>query len=349
LRLTIYDWRAWHQFMLVRMVPEGIRLTARVGESAVEVLGRLPTSVDAFAFHLNMTHTAAVPTDRAALIRELAVRGIVPLNGAVTDISKAGVQAQCRAFGLPTASADRQGDPSERVIVKTNLNFGGRAERQLAPAQLAAVGNPPLSGAVPDWTGYQVIRREQVLASWWDDPALAIERFIDNRADQFYRVNFAGDHVVILRLTNPNPLKKIRNSTARVDVYCRTDELGAGAVAGIAAPVAAVIAQYLERSGMDFGALEVIPDDAGQAFIIDVNSTCYAAVLNLWILAYLRRGLFARIASRATQQGRHLLWWDAAGLPTWPMLLGDAKRIARQFTARPVRSEPANDSRRSRD
>ncbi len=334
MRLVIYEWDAWHQFMLVRAVPESSRLTARIGESADQILGRLPSGTNAFAFHLNITATAGIPPDRQRLIHALQARRIVPLNGAVTDISKTGVQAQCRAFGLSTTAADFRGDRSELVIVKTDLNFGGKGERQLLPAQRTSIGSPPISDVMSDWTAYQVMQREQVPASWWSDPTLVIERFIDNRAHHLYRVNFAGDHIVILRLTNPHPLKKIMNSTARFDVYCRTQDLRRAAVAGVEPSVAAVIVRYIDGSGMDFGALEVIPDDSGQAFIIDVNSTCYAEVLNVRILTHLRSGLFARIATRAAQLGGPAPRLPALPLPTWPMVRADVVRIANQVIAR---------------
>jgi hypothetical protein len=333
LRLVIYEWDAWQPFMLVRMVPEAIRLTARLGETADEVLQRLPPSVDAFAFHLDMTSTAHMPAGRDALVGALTARGVVALNAAVTDISKVQVQAQCRAFGLPTAAADPEGDPAEQVIVKTNLNFGGRGERELLAGGLAMAGSARLSSVMTDWTGYQVVPREQVPAAWWHDPTLVIERFIDNRSHHLYRVNFVGDRAVILRLTNPHPIKKIRNSTARLDVYCRVDDLRRGWVTGIDQSVARATAHYLDRSGMDFGALEIIPDDAGRAFIIDVNSTCYGSIMNLRMLAYLRRGLFTLVEARAEQLGRRMSSSRVDALPTWRMLVSDAWRIVTDFAA----------------
>jgi hypothetical protein len=299
----------------------------------------LPTGTHAFAFHLNITATAAIPSDRERLIHELQARRIVPLNGAVTDISKTGVQAQCRAFGLPSAAAEPRGDGSELVIVKTDLNFGGKGERQLPPTQRRGFGSPPVSDAMSDWTAYQVLRREQVPTPWWSDVTLVIERFIDNREHYLYRVNFAGDRIVILRLTNPHSLKKIMNSTARLDVYCGMQDLRRGTVAGIESSVAAVIVRYLDGSGMDFGALEIIPDDSGRAYIIDVNSTCYAKVLNVRILTHLRRGLIARIATRAAQLGAPAVRWPALPLPTWSMVRADIMRVANQVIARRAHRE----------
>jgi hypothetical protein len=334
MRLAIYEWNAWYQFMLVRMVPEAVRVPARLGERAQDLLERLPSAIDAFAFHLNLTNTKTLPAERSDFLDRTASHGVVVLNGGVTDISKKAVQSQCRSYGLPSATAELAGNPAELLIVKTDLNFGGHSERQLVPDEREAAGSPRVSPLLSDWTAYKVVRRDEVRPEWWDDPALTVERFIDNRLHRLYRVNFAGDRVVILRLTNPNRLKKIFSSTERLDIYCRIEALRAGRVAGVERSVGAAIAVYLERSGMDFGALEIISDDAGASYIIDVNSTCYAAILNVRILAYLRRGLFARVASRAAALGRHLRADWTGSLPTWTMLRQEASRIRHLYTTR---------------
>jgi hypothetical protein len=334
MRLAIYEWDAWHQFMLVRMVPEAIRLTAHMGEDAAQILDRLPPAIDALAFHLNLTRTSEIPVDRPVLAQMAASCGIVVLNGSVTDISKKAVQAQCRSFGLPSAEASRDGDPAEQLFIKTDLNFGGRAERRLTPEHHSHTSPPAVSEAIPDWDHYHVRRRDAIPPAWWDDRALVIERFIDNRLNQLYRVNFAGDHAVILRLTNPHPIKKIYSSVERLDIYCHMRALAEGAVPGVAPAVARAVVRYIECSAMDFGALEVIPDDAGDAYIVDVNSTCYAAILNVWILNFLRRGLADRIATRAAAVGRPAPIRRASMLPTYRMLREEARRLTNQLTTR---------------
>jgi hypothetical protein len=321
--------------MLVRAVPEAVQLTAEVGETADEVLARCPPDARAFAFHLNATFAASFPRDRHRLVRELESRGVVPLNAAVVDISKRGIQAQCVSFGLPTAAAYREGDPDERVIAKTNHNYGGRAERQLTPTQLAVVGSPAPSPVISAWTAYRITPRRDVPDAWWDDPTLMIERFINNQRNHFHRVCFAGNRCVILRLTNRNPIKKIATSTERLDIYCWRHELRDRAVAGIHPAVGEAIARYLDGSGMDFGALEVVADDDGDAYVIDVNSTSYGAPLNLRILARLRRGLFELITDRAAQLGLPAPRADWNAIPTWAaMVMGDAKRLVNWRNAR---------------
>jgi hypothetical protein len=85
---------------------------------------------------------------------------------------------------------------------------------------------------------------------------------------------------------------------------------------------------------MDFGALEVISDDAGDAYILDVNSTCYAAILNVWILNFLRRGLFDRIATRAAALGRTAPMVRTGVLPTYRMLREEVRRLAAKLATR---------------
>ena len=275
LTLVVYEWDAWYRYMLVRAVPEATRLRAEVSDTADEVLARCPPGARAFAFHLNATFTGSFPVDRPRLVRELELRGIVPLNATVVDISKRGVQAQCVSFGLPIAAACREGDPDEQGIRQDEPQFRG-------PRRAAAIANAVgYHGRARSFACHSRVDRvprhvrRDVPDAWWIDPTLVIERFIDNRRNHFHRVCFAGNRCVILRLTNRNPIKKIATSSERLDIYCWRHELRDGSVPGVQRAVGEAIALYLDRSGMDFGALEVAADDAGVAYVIDVNSTSW--------------------------------------------------------------------------
>ena len=85
---------------------------------------------------------------------------------------------------------------------------------------------------------------------------------------------------------------------------------------------------------MDFGALEVVADDEGRAYVIDVNSTSFGANLNLRILMQLRRGIFELISHRGLHSGRRSRVADQGAIPTLAMLIGDAKRITNWHNAR---------------
>ena len=260
---AIYEWNAWWQFKLARALPDAVRVTARPGEHAQDVLDRCPPTASAFVFHVNATFSEKFPHDRPALIAGLEARGIVPINVAVTDISKRWVQTQCAALGLPIASAARDGDPDERLIVKTDHNFGGHSERLLAPDDLAALSVPSPSTVVLGPHAYPVLARRDIPGAWWTDPTLVIERYIENRLNRIYRVSFAGRRFDVLRLVNTNLIKKVDESVERVAMICGRDELARGVVPGVEPCVGDAVVRFVDGTNMDFGGIDVMADDAG--------------------------------------------------------------------------------------
>lgn len=324
---AIYEWNAWWQFKLVRAVPEAFQLTARPGEHAQHVLDRCPPSTTAFAFHLNATFSGKFPHDRDALIAGLEARGIVPINSAVTDISKRWVQAQCAASGLPVTTATRDGDPGERLIVKTDHNYGGHSDRLLAPDELVALSAPSPSTVVLHPHAYPVLARRDVPGAWWTDPTLAIERYVENRLNRIYRVSFAGRRFDVLRLVNTNVLKKVDDSVERVAMICGRDDLARGVVPGVEPQVGNAVARFVEATKMDFGGMDVMADDAGRAYILDVNATPYGATNSLRRLLSIRRGLFEIVAERGARLGRPARVLDRGVLPTRRMLVGEWRRL----------------------
>jgi hypothetical protein len=329
----VYEWEAWSQFKLVRAVPEAIRLTARPGEHAVDVLARCPPAAAAFAFHVNATFSSEFPHDRHDLVVGLEDRGIVPINAHVVNISKRWVQAQCAAFGLPVVAAASEGDPDERVIVKTNHNYGGVKERLLAPEQLIELGIPQPSSSVTTTRAYQILARRSVPGAWWIDPALAIERFIENRWGGIYRVGFAGRRFDVSRLTIPHAIKKVGDATKKVSVFCDAQQLRNGSSPVIEPAVGEAIVRFVEGAEMDYGALDVITDDAGRAYVLDVNTTPHGELNPLRRVMNIRRGLFELVTERAIRSGSHARPSGRGIVPTVPILRGEARRLVRKLRA----------------
>jgi hypothetical protein len=336
---VVYEWEAWSQYKMVRAVPEATRLTARPGEHASDVLARFPSGARAFAFHVNATFSSEFPHDRRDLIDGLEARGIVPINAGVVNISKRWIQAQCAACGLPVAAAASDGDPGEVLIVKTNHNFGGRAERSLTPEQLTALGIPPPSAIVPTAHAYQVLPRRDVPAAWWTDPALAIERFIENRLGRIYRAAFAGHRFDVSRMINPHAIKKVGDATEKVSVVCNARQLRDGLTPPIEPAVGETIVRFVDGAQMDYGALDIITDDAGRAYVLDVNATPYGEYNPLWRLMNIRRGLFELVAERTVQRGSQARLAGRGIVPTVPMLRGEARRLLRRLQAKTKTSQ----------
>jgi hypothetical protein len=327
MRFVIYEWDAWWQFKMVRAVPEAVRLTARLGEHAEEVLSRCPPNASAFAFHINATFSSEFPHDRKALISALEARGVVPINGPVVDISKRWVQAQCAASGLPIAAASVDGDPDERVIVKTDHNFGGRSERQLTEDQRRTLRVSRPSSEVSCPHAYPVIPRREVPAAWWVDPTLVIERYVENRSNVIYRVSVAGTRVDILRMVNTALIKKVTASQKKVTLFATRDQLDRGSVRGLDVDVGKTIVRFLDGAGMDFGGLDVIADDEGRTYVIDVNATPFGTSNALRRVMNMRRGLFELVEERRARLPRSGPGMGRAIWPTTPIIMGELRRL----------------------
>jgi hypothetical protein len=330
--LVIYEWEAWHGFLLARAFPEAIRLPAHPDEDAAAVLDRLPSGASAFAFHLNVTFGNAFPRDRANLVRGLVSRGIVPLNAGVVDISKRAIQAQCAALGLPVAAARRDGDPDERVIVKSNHNYGGYADRLLPPTNGGAGPSP--SSLMANNTEYRVLPLRDVPVAWWNDPALAIERYIENPAQRIYRITVIGESVVVYRMTNPHLLKKVKDSTTRETFRTTLSVLTRGH-ADIARPVCEATVRYVEASGLDFGALDIVEDGSDHPHIIDANATSYGNfTFGLRSMMAFRRGLADLVLARTNRPSPYWQRVQARPLTTLRLVTGEARRLQRVLARR---------------
>jgi len=326
---VIYEWEAWSDFKLVRAVPEATRLTARPGESADDVLARCPADAVAFAFQVNTTFSAEFPHRRCDLVAGLEERGIVPLNAQAVDISKRKIQTQCAAFDLPVAAAPRDGDPTERLIVKTNHNYGGNAERQLTPEALADLGITPPSAVVPTAQSYKVLPRRDIPDAWWADSGLAIERYIENRWNRIYRINFAGRRVDILRMVNSNLIKKPHElgETEQVTILCNREELQNGSVPGVDPAIGEASVRFMRGAQLDFGSLDLIADDVGRAYVLDVNTTPYGVPHSLRRILQVRRGLFELVAERVPKSRGRSRPLGRGRVPTVAMLVGATRLL----------------------
>jgi hypothetical protein len=325
--LIVYEWNAWWQFKLVRAIPEAFRLSAQPGENAEELLTRCPSTAVAFVFHLNSTFSGEFPHARQQLFDALVARGVVPINAAVHDISKRWVQAHCAACGLPDAAASRQGDPDERLFVKTNHNYGGLSERLLSPALLAELRIPRPSDVVTDPLGYRLVRRGDIPVGWWSDSGLAIERYIENRSNRIYRVGFSGKRFHVFRLVNTNVVKKVDTASESVDIFCSREQLARGAVAGVEPEVGAAAVRFIESAHLDVGSLDVTTDDAGRPYVLDANVTPDGTSNSLRQLIDTRRGLLELIAERSPHVSRSLRKLGRGVWPTAPMLRAEIKRL----------------------
>jgi hypothetical protein len=197
---------------------------------------------------------------------DFAARYPLVLNGGIKDIRKS----------VTSSNLLRRDDPWDGpVIVKSDLNFAGEAERVLTRSWLErrfrpwGVVNRIAASArgkgapFVDWREYQLFDRlADVPEHWFHHPEVVVERFRPELEDGVYHLRmfqFLGDRWSCTRLASPDPLLKAETSI-RVE---QTE------------PHAEVFA-WREQFGMDFGKLDYVVN-AGEPVLLDVNKTTGAS------------------------------------------------------------------------
>ncbi len=273
--IYIYQFGHWAGLLLPALAPSATLLGATAGESADAVLTQVRSDCTLFAFHIDLTDASQVPLQRDRLAAALADRRVTLLNRDTTDISKRRIQRACLAAGLPCATAPRDGDPDEWLVVKTDLNCGGDPERRLSDADRARLG----IRLSDEWTGshsYRRARRAEIAPSIWDSPDLVVERWIANREDLFFRVYVMRSHVVMCRGKDTALFKQMRGAIPRTAWFIDADR--AAVLQGpLPAPmhVFDTVARFRSAFPLDFGAIDLMLDDEGTGYVIDVNPTPY--------------------------------------------------------------------------
>jgi len=179
------------------------------------------------------------------------------LNAGVRDVSKRAISRHL------VGPEDGTTGP---VIVKSNLNYGGRPERALARAargrgllrRIARALRRRREPAV-DPRAYPVYESAlRVPARVWRDPELVVERFLPERDGGFYcaRKHWVfGDRVLCWRARGTEPVVKAAVVVDRSVI-----------------PASPAVEAFRREIGLDFGKIDfTLP--AGEPAILDVNPT----------------------------------------------------------------------------
>src|SRR5205085_971583 len=179
--------------------------------------------------------------------------------------------------------------PETPVMVKTSLNFGGKTERSLLPAELKRMGMH-LSSHLTGPSDYRVIRVADVPQQWWDDPSLCIERYIANNHSRWHRAIVWQDRLILVEGINPYPIKKLATNVESRSFYCTRVDGRYRASAQVAASIEHLLKQlavFVPAIGLEFGAIDVVSSNGGEHYVIDVNTTPYFLVKAADVLDHL--------------------------------------------------------------
>lgn len=292
LSIVVYEWQAWRGYMLSKLIPEALCIAANPRHRLEEVLDACPANLDAFAFHLNCTRTDRFPECRFELIDTLLTRGVPVLNGHVVDIGKRSLQEVCRYLGLPhTAVTAEVGQPDELLIVKSNLNYGGFGERRMSVADRDFLGIELPPPWMHNHDSYQLLKRHQIPKICWHDTTLAIERFVTNSHQRKHRVYFAGYNCIVSTYSDPDPIKRYREEHTRQDHLVSEQTLAAAEYPALPISLQIATTRLRRQLRMDFGAIDIVEDEDGLCYVVDVNSTTFGRSLSPSHCEYLAHGL----------------------------------------------------------
>jgi hypothetical protein len=266
---AVYAWPACRGYYAEKAVPRRLDIRAKPTDLAGEISARLPAAIRTFLFHVDVTDASNFPLDRARLIELLNTRSIRVLNARVTDISKRRVHALAEQLALPCARASRDGDGRELLIVKTDRNYGGRNERLLPRRYRRALGVAEGSSIIRGAFDYKLVPRAEVPAPWWDDPHLVLERFITNPAHRLHRTHIVLGHFAFWSGVSHLPIKKIADCSDTHEHFLLKGEFPPG----LPPALLRTVYDFAEAFALDYGALDLIADDAGRYHVIDVNTT----------------------------------------------------------------------------
>ena len=284
---VVYQWASWDDFLVRQILPRASPLHASVRDRADDILRRIPEGARYFLFHINLSLSARFPRRRDELLRGLTREGVAPLNAHLTDITKRTLQDACERLGLGSARAARRGDPREILIVKTNYNCGGRTEREMRRSRRQALGIPRASTLIRDTRAYRVLERRHIPDVLFRDNALLIERYITNASHRYYRAYVVRERVILSEVINPKAIKKmdpgLLRRNYRLDLREESATPPSLSVEHSASPLRGtvpaalrdVITKAIRGLSLDYGTLDILEDDKGAHFVVDLNATPY--------------------------------------------------------------------------
>lgn len=170
----------------------------------------------------------------------------------------------------------------------------GRSERLLPRRHRRLLGITDGPALIRDAFDYKLMPRAEVPAPWWDDPHLVLERFVTGREDRLHRVHIVLHHFAFWSGVSAQLIKKIRDCSDTREYFLRRGQ----AEPALPPALLRTVYDFAAAFSLDYGALDLVADDAGRYYVIDANSTPWRGTESEARMAFLRAA------------------WDAATAPT---------------------------------
>jgi hypothetical protein len=277
--VAVLEWRAWDGFLLSHVLGENaLRIeTDPFSEFPATEFDRICDSCASVCFQINLSVRGQLPLPIRDLTNRFGERGVHVVNGLVQDIRKSTLHAHLEAIGLRSLKAAPSGSANELLFVKTNLNYGGELERWLPRKNIAAARFEHLISPDIGAYHYRIAKRGELPAELWTDPAIVIEKYVNNRKNSFYRAYFSGKQIIIVECFSPGVIKKMSGDPRDTNFVTDLEHLQAGTdCLELSAALKRDVATFVERTPVEFGCVDIVHDGRDNHYVIDLNLTPYA-------------------------------------------------------------------------
>lgn len=294
-------WPTHAKPMLRVLDPSMAFIPAVAGESPRETVTRLlqqPCRPRRVILHID----CSTPGDFVRPYEELSYgiksKGVDVWNARVADVRKRTIQAKLVALGLATTATTSDGPPHDRVIIKSNFNYKGVREWRASDAERVALGwGPRIRSPLQDAPEYIVTTRGEVPPDCWTDPQTIVERYIENGYGLFYRAYLVGERILLCRGRSKNVVARMNDVESRTDFLLDRESAFDRVVTTLLQTpdreVLEATAICARAYGLDYGCIDVVVDERGVPFIVDINPS--PSWPDPWrpkeVLRHLREGL----------------------------------------------------------
>ena len=296
-KIAIYQLSKCNAYLITKMFPASNVIIAEPRDHAWRVLRLIPPTIKHFFFHLDITVSSRIPLDRFRLLHALDSRRIMTWNAHPINIGKRFLQTLLLKHGLNSVAVTQCSSYEGPVIVKNNANFGGATERVMSSRLRNDLGLRGICKRELSADKYYVCSKNDVPEEQWKRSDIAIEKYVSNSADLFYRAYICGRALVVSRVYDKSLLKKMPPGIARQNVMLWRTASSERIIAADFDDWADIARQARGAAAameLDFGALDIVCDDGGCAFVVDVNTTPFWGETGRpEIVAFLRVGAYA--------------------------------------------------------
>jgi hypothetical protein len=223
-----------------------------------------------WVLHLNVSFCGRWWRHREETLAQLKALGCPMINGSISDVRKSTIQKLNAELALPSVRVSRDDGFFTKVIVKTDYNYGGIPESRLSPIEAENLGLLANAGcSIQTCDQYRVSELGQVAEAVWQDERFVVEKFIENEQNRICRFYRCGRRAVLSEAVNSHAIKKMLPGLPRQNWHLSFG----GDYPTAHETLVRNATKMCERMMLEFGAMDIVIDQDGCPYIIDVNPT----------------------------------------------------------------------------